>query len=247
MRGTCSGSSGRRATRRCRSDRLLAALHAHDGLLPATAVQTLDEALSRSVAPRRFNLLLVDLFAVAALLLSALGVYSVSTQTMALRRRELAIRTALGAAPGGCLRLVIGGSMRPVLLGLVLGLGFALPRGKVGLGLALPWAEPIDPGGAPRGSGGARAGRAARGLDSRAARRPGESAGGAESGVAAPMRPPEGRWSPSADASPARSSPAGPPRLPGRGRTRRGAPAATLDCATPGAAGALSSRTTSDA
>ena len=108
----------------------LAALRAQDGLLPATAVQTMDEALSRSVAPRRFNLLLVDLFAAAALLLSALGVYAVSTQTVALRRRELAIRLALGAAPQGLLRLVIGGSMRPVLLGLVLGLGCALLAGR---------------------------------------------------------------------------------------------------------------------
>jgi putative ABC transport system permease protein len=108
----------------------LAALHAQDGLLPATAVQTLDEALSRSVAPRRFNLLLVDLFAAAALLLSALGVYAVSTQTVALRRRELAIRLALGAAPRGLLRLVIAGSMRPVLVGLLLGLGCALLAGR---------------------------------------------------------------------------------------------------------------------
>ncbi|MGZ3478902.1 MAG: ABC transporter permease [Myxococcaceae bacterium] len=123
---------------------VLAALHALDGLLPATAVQTLDEALSRSVAPRRFNLLLVDLFAVAALLLSALGVYSVSTQTVALRRRELAIRVALGAAPRGLLRLVIGGAMRPVLLGLLLGLGFALVAGRSVSGL-LYRVKPTDP------------------------------------------------------------------------------------------------------
>ena len=109
---------------------VLAALHAQDGLLPATAVQTLDEALSRSVAPRRFNLLLVQLFALAALALSALGVYAVSAQTMALRRRELAIRLALGSAPSALLRLVLGGALRPVALGVVLGLVGALLAGR---------------------------------------------------------------------------------------------------------------------
>ena len=123
---------------------VLTALRAQDGLLPATAVQTLDEALSRSVAPRRFNLLLVDLFAAAALLLSALGVYAVSTQTVALRRRELAIRLALGAAPRGLLRLVVGGAMRPVILGLLLGLGCALVASRSIAGL-LYRVKPADP------------------------------------------------------------------------------------------------------
>ena len=114
---------------------VLAALHAQDGLLPATAVQTLDEALSRSVAPRRFNLLLVQLFALAALALSALGVYAVSAQTMAMRRRELAIRLALGSEPSALLRLVLGGALRPVALGVVLGLVGALLAGRSVSGL----------------------------------------------------------------------------------------------------------------
>ncbi|HET6983661.1 MAG TPA: FtsX-like permease family protein, partial [Myxococcaceae bacterium] len=114
---------------------LLAALRAQDGLLPATAVQTLDEVLSRSVAPRRFNLLLVQLFALAALALSALGVYAVSAQTMALRRRELAIRLALGSAPSALLRLVLGGALRPVGLGVLLGLGGAVAAGRSVSGL----------------------------------------------------------------------------------------------------------------
>jgi predicted permease len=114
---------------------MLAALRSQDGLLPATAVQTLEEALSRSVAPRRFNLLLVELFALAALLLSALGVYAVSAQTMALRRRELAIRLALGAAPAKLLRLVLGGALRPVGLGVALGLVGALLAGRAVSGL----------------------------------------------------------------------------------------------------------------
>ena len=113
----------------------LAALRSQDGLLPATAVQTLEEALSRSVAPRRFNLLLVELFALAALALSALGVYAVSAQTMALRRRELAIRLALGAAPSGLLKLVVGGALRPVALGVLVGLVGALIAGRFVSGL----------------------------------------------------------------------------------------------------------------
>ncbi len=113
----------------------LVSLRALDGLLPATAVLTLDEALSRSVAPRRFNLLLVELFALAALLLAALGVYAVSAQTMALRRRELAIRLALGAAPEKLLRLVLGGALRPVGMGVAFGLAGALLAGRAVSGL----------------------------------------------------------------------------------------------------------------
>src|SRR5262245_9653776 len=124
---------------------VLNALRSQDGLLPATAVQTLGEALSRSVAPRRFNLLLVELFALAAIALSTLGVYAVSAQTMALRRRELAIRLALGAAPARLLRLVLGGALRPVGIGVLLGLGGAVVAGRFLAGL-LYRVRATDPG-----------------------------------------------------------------------------------------------------
>jgi predicted permease len=120
------------------------ALHAIDSALPASAVLTLDEVLARSVAPRRFNLLLVDLFALAAIVLAGLGVYAVNAQAVAQRRRELAIRLALGAAPRSLLRLVMAAGMSPVLAGIGLGLVGALALGRAVGGL-LYHVHPADP------------------------------------------------------------------------------------------------------
>ena len=114
---------------------VVAAIHAQDGLLPVADLQPMTEVVAASVAPRRFNLVLVELFAVAALLLAALGIYSVTSFNLRQRRRELAIRLALGARPPSLVLLGIGDAMRPALVGLALGLGGALVAGRLAAGL----------------------------------------------------------------------------------------------------------------
>ena len=114
---------------------VVAAIRAQDGLLPVADLQPMAEVVAASVAPRRFNLVLVEVFAVAALLLASLGVYSLTAFNLRQRRRELAIRLALGARPPSLVLLGVGDAMRPALLGLALGLGGALLAGRLAAGL----------------------------------------------------------------------------------------------------------------
>ena len=79
-----------------------------------------------ALAPRRMNLWLVRVFAVLALVLAGAGVYAVTSFSVALRRREIAIRSALGARPDQNLRSVVGDAAQPILLGLVAGAAGAL-------------------------------------------------------------------------------------------------------------------------
>jgi predicted permease len=112
------------------NDAVRRALREVDPDVPASAMRSMDQVLAAAVAPRRLNLWLVQLFAVAALLLAAAGVYAVTAFGVASRRRELAIRTALGAGQGHNLRSVVDDLARPIVTGL-----FA---GAVLLGLATP-------------------------------------------------------------------------------------------------------------
>ncbi len=88
---------------------------------PPTDLRTMDEIRSRSVAERRFVLVLVAVFGVLALGLAALGVYGVITLVTAERTAEVGIRLALGAMPSQVLNLLLGHALRLALAGIAIG------------------------------------------------------------------------------------------------------------------------------
>jgi putative ABC transport system permease protein len=102
------------------------ALREIDPDVPAAAVRTMEEVLEMALAPKRMNLWLVRVFAVLALLLAGAGVYAVTAFTVALRRREIAIRSALGAGPLQNLQTIVGDAVRPLLVGLAAGAAGAM-------------------------------------------------------------------------------------------------------------------------
>ena len=89
-------------------------------------VRPLEDLLSDSTAQRRFNTLLLALFAALALLLAVAGIYGVMAYTVTQRTHELGVRIALGAQSSDVLKLIIQQGMAPALIGVSLGLGVAL-------------------------------------------------------------------------------------------------------------------------
>jgi ABC-type antimicrobial peptide transport system permease subunit len=81
----------------------------------------MDDLLGQSMAQRRLNMLLLAAFAGLALLLAAVGIYSVLAYGVRRRVREIGVRMALGAQTSDVLRLVVVGGLKPTLLGVAIG------------------------------------------------------------------------------------------------------------------------------
>ena len=93
-----------------------------DNGVPVYQVATMDQLLSSSVAPQRFNLFLLSIFAALALSLAAIGIYGVLSFGVSRRTHEIGVRMALGAHPRDVLRLVVRQGMKLVFTGLILGI-----------------------------------------------------------------------------------------------------------------------------
>jgi putative ABC transport system permease protein len=101
---------------------LLATVHSIDPQLPLIQVQTMEHAVSASEAPRWFNTALISSFAIVAVLLAVLGIYSVIAFSVALREQEMAIRMALGCQRSGVLNLILISGAKLTAIGCALGL-----------------------------------------------------------------------------------------------------------------------------
>jgi putative ABC transport system permease protein len=101
---------------------LRAIVNGIDPALPISNVQTLERIVSNSVGARRFTMLLLFTFAVVALILALAGVYGIVAYSVARRTSEVGVRLALGAKPRDVLSLIVRQGMRPVFLGIALGL-----------------------------------------------------------------------------------------------------------------------------
>lgn len=112
---------------------------------PVYNIRPMEEVLSNSVAQPRFNLWLLGIFAVVALLLAVVGIYGVMSYLVVQRSREIGVRLALGADPKQILKLVVGQGMILTLLGVVVGLvaAFALTRTMSSLLYGVTATDPI--------------------------------------------------------------------------------------------------------
>jgi putative ABC transport system permease protein len=115
-----------------------------DSELPIPAMRTMDDVVMESVAPRKFQMHVVLLFGIVALLLAGLGVYGVVSYSVAQRTSELGLRMALGATPRNVARNVLRHAMLPVVLGLVAGLVTAIAGGRAVRALLFD-VSPVDP------------------------------------------------------------------------------------------------------
>ena len=120
------------------------AVHEVDRDVPVRDIFTMQDLVENSLTQQRFNMLLLGVFAGLALLLAAIGIYSVLSYSVKRRVQEIGIRLALGARIEDVLRMVIVEGMKPTLLGVVIGTVGALAMGHV-LSSLIYGVKPTDP------------------------------------------------------------------------------------------------------
>jgi putative ABC transport system permease protein len=121
------------------------AVHEVDGDVPVRNVLTMDELVTNSLSQPRFNLLLLGAFAVLAVMLAAIGIYSVLSYSVRRRVQEIGIRLALGARLSDVLRMIVLEGMKPTLLGVTLGTvgALALTRAMSTLVYGVKLTDPV--------------------------------------------------------------------------------------------------------
>ena len=115
-----------------------------DDSLPPYDVKTLEQRVSDSVAPRRFLVSMMSLFALLALALAATGIYGVLSYLVAQRTREIGIRMALGATAGSVLSLILKRGAILILIGTAAGLAGAIALTRL-IKTLLFGVSPTDP------------------------------------------------------------------------------------------------------
>jgi putative ABC transport system permease protein len=115
-----------------------------DPTQPMHDVTTLDQALAESIAPRRFNLILLGSFAAAAVTLALIGIYGVIAYIVTLRTHEIGVRMALGAERRTVVRMIIQQGLGMTFAGLVTGIVAALGLTRLMASLLYD-VKPTDP------------------------------------------------------------------------------------------------------
>lgn len=93
---------------------------------PVTKIRTMEDTIADSISQPRFRTLLLSVFAGIALVLAAIGIFSVMAYSVAQRTREIGIRVAIGSSRGQILRLILSYAMRLTTIGVVIGIAAAL-------------------------------------------------------------------------------------------------------------------------
>ncbi len=139
-----NGDAGERRALAALATQLRAAVASVDPRLPLYDVRSTGERLRQSLAIERFETALLTLLGALGLALAALGIHGVVAYSAQRRAREVGVRLALGATASEAVALVVRQSMRPVVVGLVLGAVGAVVAGRAARGLLFGVA-PYDP------------------------------------------------------------------------------------------------------
>ena len=98
---------------------------------PVYELRTMDSTIGSTLGLRRFNMILMSVFAAVAVMLAAIGLYGVIAYSVGQRRREFGLRQAIGASAGDLQRLMLGSGLRMIVPGIVVGLLGAVALGRV--------------------------------------------------------------------------------------------------------------------
>jgi predicted permease len=116
-----------------------------DAALPLSEIRPMEQVVARSIAPQRFNMLLIGVFAATGLLLATVGIYGVVSYSVAQRTNEIGIRIALGARAVDVARLILKQGVALTGLGVTIGLAASLALTRVmksllfGVSATDPW------------------------------------------------------------------------------------------------------------